>query len=133
MASATRPAENPTLSPFQDARSWAAELEQWAFVRERVLHKLDIRAARTARGLAAELRDANAEVEEGRALRDDVVVGEGLERMARLRREALALIEEDAATHASAKAAAATPSGSRRRAEMMAPISDRPRRVASGD
>ena len=124
--SSARPSSEPTLSPFETASTWARELEEWGFVRERVLPKLDIRAARVARGLAAELRDANAEVEEGRALQDDVTVGDGLERLARLRREALELIERDIAAHAEAATETMSKSGSRRRAEMMAPVSDKP-------
>ena len=42
--------------PLDEASHWAKELDQWAVVREKVLTKIDIRAARRARALASEIR-----------------------------------------------------------------------------
>ncbi len=47
-----------TPDPLDDALHWATDLEEWARVREKVIEKLDIRAAKRARCLAAELRRA---------------------------------------------------------------------------
>jgi len=117
VANAGPRSSEPTLSPFLEATTWASELEQWAFVKERVLSRLDIRAARKARGLAADLRDAVVEIETHQASSDQAATAIALGRLARLRNEAVLLVESETTATPTSRA-----SGSRQRVELLAPV-----------
>lgn len=52
--------------PEEQAVRWAAELEKWAFVREKVLEQLDIDSAKHARTLARDIKKLGRAVADAR-------------------------------------------------------------------
>jgi hypothetical protein len=88
------PMRTASPDPVNEASRWANALDGWAVVRERVLSKIDLRAARRARSLASEIRravDTALDLVE-RASGDIATLSSVLDELAALRIEAVELM-----------------------------------------
>ena len=90
--------DRATLLAEAEADQWAAELEEWCLVREKVLRMIDVAAAKEGRLIARQLRGLARHLRDTRKTEDDAMMSPLLEQLGTIHRRALALVEKQRAT-----------------------------------
>ena len=86
------PTDRTTLLAEAEADHWAAELEEWCLVREKVLRMIDVAAAKEGRVIARQLRGLARHLRDTRKTEDDAMMSPLLEQLGTIHRRALSLI-----------------------------------------
>ena len=84
--------DRTTLLAEAEADQWAAELEEWCLLREKVLQMIDVAAAKEGRFVARQLRGLARHLREARNGDDDATMSPLLEQLGTIHRRALALL-----------------------------------------
>lgn len=84
--------DRTTLLAEAEADHWAAELEDWCLVREKVLRMIDVAAAKEGRLIARQLRGLARHLRDTRKTEDDAMMSPLLEQLGMIHRHALSLI-----------------------------------------